>query len=156
MAHVNDDLGRPLDGPRSARATRLLASMVRTRRSGALALLVDRLEADGGSTLLTELLTRWPMHGAELATELLVSGKASLVQLRTWKDHYKGLYSHPDEHDRLVAVLGYYLTQAAGLVHHQARLGTLPPGQLEDALVDLSSALPAPWDRLCQRAADAL
>jgi hypothetical protein len=135
-------------------ATRLL-NLGRQTSRGPLADLIRRLDRPDGRVWLSGAMADWPFTqiGGD-AESTLLRGQASLDQLATLKRTAKSQASDPGDADRLIrAVLGYYLSVATALVHHQKNLSSQPPNDLADAFGELGAALGAPWDDLAGRAA---
>jgi hypothetical protein len=65
----------------------------------------------------------------------------------------KGLTSAGVGDPRLRGILAYFLACAAGLVHLNRPLTRRPREELESALLDLATVMPAPWSAFLGRAA---
>ncbi len=55
--------------------------------------------------------------------------------------------------DRVAAVTAYYLSLAAGAVHHRKKISSRSPEEVASVLADLGATLPAPWGDLAVRGA---
>jgi hypothetical protein len=116
--------------------------------------LVERLERHDGESWMQAVLEKGPpgLHGP--ATDLLVSGMATLEQLVSIKEKSKGLLRRDRETDvRLAGMLSYFLAIAAALVHHGAQISGRSREELTPVLLDLASATPSPWCELLAGAA---
>jgi len=148
--------------------------------------LIARLEADDGVHWLASALTEIPIvvaapgtwfarsgsgltaHDVFIGSGPVESRKADrpggrppaeqhLATLRAIKHRCKQIVSSPrNEEQMLVGTLGYFLTVAAGALHHRVQLSSRPADELDAALLDLASVLPEPWCDLMNAAAGEL
>lgn len=147
--------------------------------------LIARLEADDGVHWLSAALTEIPIDvvapgtwfarsGSGLTAHDVFIGRGQveslkagdsggsssaeqhLATLRAVKHRCKQIVSNPrNEEQMLVGTLGYFLSVAAGALHHRVQLSSRPADELDAALLDLASVLPEPWSDLMNAAAGA-
>lgn len=116
--------------------------------------LLERLEAGDGAQWLARCLAGAPFTDIGDPTEGLARGGANVEQLNALKDKGKRLMAN-DSNDADVALglLAYFLSVAAGLVHHRAWLSSQPARAIGEILGEMASLTPTPWSELLGKAA---
>ena len=116
--------------------------------------LVDHLARDNAHTWLARMLKVRPIAAFGSPRQQLYKGCATLEQLTTIKQESKELRKRARDQDtRLCAILAYFLSIAAALVHHGALISSRTRGEIDPILLDLAEVMPRPWSNLLGRAA---
>lgn len=131
--------------------TRLLSLGVKST-GGPVDELIERLEDEDG----TEWFARW-LESQDPPPEpaRLLAGDISLQEIEGLVSRGKAaLGSARSREDRIEATILYFLALASGIVHHGRVLTRTSRSELDGVLVELASALPAPWAELLERAVE--
>jgi hypothetical protein len=114
--------------------------------------LIERLRAGAGLEWLERALAR--VLGGASPAAALAGGGADVAELTAIKEHCKAiLRDSRDTEERLAAIAGYFLSIAAGLAHHGARIGGHGRDDLNEILLDLADVAPGPYSSLLATAA---
>ncbi len=122
---------------------------------------IERLRASGGATW-AERRVREVLRGSLAAStseiDDLLGGRVSLEDLERVKSWCKRTVARcPSESDdSRGALLGYFLVLASASAHFGACLTERGKGEVSEALVDLSEALPASWRGVARSGAERL
>ena len=142
-----------LDSLSALEASRLLPLGL-SQPAGPVADLIDRLTEADGEEWLRHALERGPIGDASCEAVALANGRADVSVLEAVKDRAKRMMSQAaTRQEMLSATLAYFLSIAAGLAHHGVLMTSQSRDAVDQALVDLSDAMPDPWSLLLQTAA---
>ncbi len=112
------------------------------RRNRPVDLLIERLGKADGETWLAGVLEKAPDPWF-----LSLEGSPALEMLEEFKQQAKVDFAGADEADaRMAGLLSYLFVIAAGLNCHGRLISSQPSGEIASTLLDLSAALPAPWN----------
>lgn len=112
---------------------------------------IARLEAPAGESWLSRALISAPL--SELpACDLLIHGGLELATLERVKALATAQAAGAGD-ERLHAVLAYFLVCASARLHGNCALSRRPKEEVATALLDLATAMPAPWADFLGRAA---
>lgn len=115
--------------------------------------LVTRITLPDGAKWFESALTA-PLIGDG---ERVRAGGCSLEELTDLKDRAKRQLGHAaTTTEEAIAILGYLLAQAGGLVHHGRSLSEKTPEELPSAFADLAAVTPESWAEFFARARDLL
>ncbi len=117
--------------------------------------IIERVAAKDGAAWIRQTLLRSPVGGLGDPEQSLVSGQSDLEQLRRAAERCRTDDAPPGSDAALGAMLAYFLTIAAALAHHGAKLSRRSRTQIDESLLDLAAAAPEPWRDLLCRAVDA-
>ena len=111
--------------------------------------LVRHLSTPGGDSWFEEQMASDLFGGTENARWLLVDGRYGLEEIKEAKTKAKSLFAkEPGRSARLKGSLGYFLTLAAALAHHNRLISSRGRDDLDFAFEDLAYAVPDPWREL--------
>ena len=112
--------------------------------------LIDCLARDRhGVAWLEKILEDGPLRDLGNARPLLADGDATVEQLIEIKNRSKRLLKEASSvEERLGGVAGYFLSIAAGLRHHHARIGGKGRLELDQVMLDLAEFAPEPYSSL--------
>lgn len=139
MTGAEQDMTPGIPGKNSV--TRFLELGVE-RRNRQVDLLIERLGKADGQAWLAGVLEQapHPWFGS-------LEGSPALDVLEEFKQQAKVDFAGAEEADaRMGGLLSYLLVIAAGLNCHGRLISSRPSGEIASTLLDLSAALPAPWN----------
>jgi hypothetical protein len=108
--------------------------------------LLDRLDEDDGPDWFENFIKAGPIASEGPATELLANGTASLDQMKSINKAGRALLkSASHREDRMAALIAYFMSIAAAVVHHETLITSRERKELDPLFFDLSASVPDPW-----------